>query len=171
MSWKAARFLSGNGKQSAALAADRRHVAHGQFAIFLPIANLSMINDYSNSFHWGKRNREFSQGSFSAPGDLALQLDGWTTADFIRPTYQSSLHMAEMNFVWSNCCVACRPDSAIAWKRCEHCVCTEFLAGFTWAGLNEQANYNVIRCPGDPVSTYGISTMSCPLGDPQTSVH
>ncbi len=105
-------------------------------------------------------DREFSQGSVSAPGDLALQLDGWTTADFIRPTYQSSLHMAEMNFVWSNCCVTCRPDSAIAWKRCEHCVCTEFLAGFTWAGLNEQANYNVICCPGDPVSTYGISTMS-----------
>ncbi len=51
MSWKAARFLSGNGKQSAALAADRRHAAHGQFAIFLPIANLLMLNDYSNSFH------------------------------------------------------------------------------------------------------------------------
>jgi hypothetical protein len=102
----------------------------------------------------------FSGGAISAPGDLALQLDGWTTAAFIRPTYQSSLHLAEANAVWSTCCVSCRPDALLPWKQREHCVCTDLMAGFVWAGLNEQANYNLICCPGDPVSTYGVSTMS-----------
>ena len=34
-------------------------------------------------------DKSFSNGVFSAPGDMAQQLDGWTTADNIRPTYQS----------------------------------------------------------------------------------
>ena len=101
-------------------------------------------------------DKSFSNGVFSAPGDLAQQLDGWTTADNIRPTHQSTLNLAEANLVWSTCCEGCDPDATLKWKRCEHCVCSDLIFGFVWAGLYEQANYNVICCPGDPVSTYGV---------------
>lgn len=85
-------------------------------------------------------DKSFSNGVFSAPGDLAQQLDGWTTADNIRPTYQSTLNLAEANLVWSTCCEGCDPDATLKWKRCEHCVCSDLIVGFVWAGLYEQAN-------------------------------
>jgi hypothetical protein len=108
---------------------------------------------------------EFSNtDNLSAPGDLAGALDGWTTADYIDPVYKSTLNLFEANLFWSKCERKCKPESWFPWNRHDHCSCTDLLAGFVWAGLDETADYNVICCVGDPVSAYSIDTSSSLLG-------
>ena len=101
-----------------------------------------------------------STDNLSAPGDLPGALPGWQTADYIDPVYKSSLNLFEANLMWSTCCDGCEPEAWLAWKRYKHCTCTDLIAGFIWAGLNESADYNVICCEGDPTSSYSVDTDS-----------
>lgn len=100
-----------------------------------------------------------SEDNLSVPGDLG-NLPGWGTADYIDPVYKSSLNLFDANLMWSTCCSGCEPDAWLAWKRYKHCTCTDLMAGVIWAGLNESADYNVICCEGDPMSSYSVDTAS-----------
>jgi len=101
-----------------------------------------------------------SEDNLSAPGDLTAGLPGWSTADYIDPVYKSSLNLFDANLMWSTCCSGCEPDAWLEWKRHKHCTCTDLMAGIIWAGLNESADYNVICCEGDPMSSYSVDTAS-----------
>jgi hypothetical protein len=100
------------------------------------------------------------EATLAAPGDLGQAVDGWSTADFLDPTYKSSLNLAEANLFYYSCGEKCKPNSALWWNRQEHCTCTDFLAGFVWAGLEEEAALNVICCEGDPPTSYNVDTSS-----------
>lgn len=100
------------------------------------------------------------EDNLSAPGDLGQAVDGWSTADFLDPTYKSSLNLAEANLFYYSCGEKCKPNSALWWNRQEHCTCTDFLVGFVWAGLEEEAALNVICCEGDPPTSYNVDTSS-----------
>lgn len=96
----------------------------------------------------------------AVPGDLGLAVTGWSTADIERPTYASSLNIVEANLFLYDCCQGCDPDAMLKCKRISHCHCTDWIGGFFWAGLNEQANLNVTCCPGEPSSAYSATTSS-----------
>lgn len=94
------------------------------------------------------------------PGDLGQTVPGWATADLESATYFSTLNMAEVNVFRYDCCGSRDPCARLACKRCYHCNCIDWLAGFRWAGLEEQANLNITCCQGDPPSPYTANTSS-----------
>lgn len=109
--------------------------------------------------------------NLAVPGVLGQTVPGWSTADEIRPTYASSLNMAEFN-LFTHCCETECPEETILWSRLgcgRSCVCTNWLFGIRWAGLDEQADLNVRCCEGDPFTAYSVRTSSQFIG-PQLGV-
>lgn len=96
----------------------------------------------------------------SVPGDLGQTVPGWSTADIVGGTYQSALNIAEANVFLYDCCMDSDPCAACPCKRRCNCRCTDLLAGFFWAGLDETAALGVVCCPGDPASYYTVNTSS-----------
>lgn len=72
--------------------------------------------------------------------------------DQVRATYFSTLNMAEVNFFYYDCCEECGP-----WCR-RSCHCWRFLAGFVWAGLDEQSSLTALCCDPPEPSTYSVRT-------------
>lgn len=104
------------------------------------------------------------------PGVLGQNVAGWSTADQIRPTYASSLNMAEFNLFRYRCCKEC-PEDTLLWSRFDgpSCHCINWLLGVRWAGLDEQAALNVRCCEDDPFTAYSVRTSSQFIG-PQMGV-
>jgi hypothetical protein len=100
------------------------------------------------------------QDMIAVPGDLGSNVLGWGTADIERPTYASSLNIVEANMFVYDCCQECDPCAVLACKRRSHCRCTDWIGGFFWAGLNEQANLNVVCCEGESPTAYSVNTAS-----------
>ncbi len=100
----------------------------------------------------------------AVPGDLGQAVHGWATADVERPTYASSLNIVEANMFLYECCETCDPCATLQCQRTRRCRCTDWIGGFFWAGLNEQANLNVTCCPGEPSSAYSVTTASNMFG-------
>lgn len=96
----------------------------------------------------------------AVPGDLGQAVSGWGRADNITAIYSSTLNLAEANVFLFNCCDTCDPDAAFNCKSTRHCRCTDFLAGFFWAGLDESATLDVTCCVGDPPSPYAVRATS-----------
>jgi len=96
----------------------------------------------------------------SVPGDLGQNIPGWSTAEFVGGGYQSMLNIAEANVFLYDCCMDRDPCAACACKRQCNCRCTDLLAGFFWAGLEESAALGVVCCPGDPATFYTVNTSS-----------
>lgn len=73
-------------------------------------------------------------------------------ADTARATYASSLSMAEVNLFRYDCCQECGP-------RCRpNCHCVDWLAGFVWAGLDEQAGLSTFCCDPPEPTSYNVRT-------------
>jgi len=109
--------------------------------------------------------------NLSVPGNLGQTVTGWSSADEIRPTYASSLNMAEFN-LFTYCCETECPEETILWSHLNcgrSCVCTNWLFGLRWAGLDEQADLNVRCCDGDPFTAYSVRISSQFIG-PQVGV-
>lgn len=109
--------------------------------------------------------------NLAVPGNLGQSVTGWQRADEIRPTYASSLNMAEFN-LFNYCCETECPEETILWSQLgcrQSCVCTNWLFGIRWAGLDEQADLNVRCCEGDPFTAYSVRTSSQFIG-PQVGV-
>lgn len=96
----------------------------------------------------------------TVPGNLGQAVKGWATADVERPTYASSLNIVEANMFLYECGQACDPNAVLACKSCRHCLCTDLIGGFFWAGLDETAALNVTCCEGEPPSPYRTRTSS-----------
>ena len=92
------------------------------------------------------------------PPPLGLAVNNFNGAESVRATYLSSLQMAEFNVFCYDCCEECGPNWC-RMTRCQRsCHCVNWLAGFVWAGLDEQAALNVACCsPPEPVG-YSVRT-------------
>ena len=107
--------------------------------------------------------------ALSIPGDIGNQTQGWLSADEVRPTYSSSLNTVEANIFMYQCCPECSSDSLL-WSHLGNkpvCHCRNWLFGFRWAGLEEQADLNVLCCsnnPTDVFTSYSVRTSSQMLG-------
>jgi len=86
-------------------------------------------------------------GNLEMADPLGLAVNNFNNADAARVTYLSTLNLAEANLFVSDCCAECGP-------RCRrNCHCVNWLAGFVWAGLDEQAGMTMACCdPPEPAS-------------------
>ena len=105
--------------------------------------------------------------TLSIPGLLG-SIPGWNSADEVRPTYASSLNTVEANIFTYRCCPECSSNSFL-WSHLGNkpvCHCSNWLFGFRWAGLEEQADLNVLCCrvTNDVFTSYSVSTSSQMLG-------
>jgi len=105
--------------------------------------------------------------TLSIPGLLG-SIPGWNSADEVRPTYASSLNTVEANIFTYRCCPECSSDSFL-WSHLGNkpvCHCSNWLFGFRWAGLEEQADLNVLCCrvTNDVFTSYSVRTSSQMLG-------
>jgi hypothetical protein len=101
-------------------------------------------------------------GEATATGDdtlemvdpLGLVVNNFREADSARASYSSGLNMAEFNVFRSDCCSECGPHC----RRSCHCV--NWLAGFVWAGLDEQAGITMACCDPPEPASYDVRTSS-----------
>jgi hypothetical protein len=105
--------------------------------------------------------------TLSIPGLLG-SIPGWNSADEVRPTYASSLNTVEANIFTYRCCPECSSNSFL-WSHLGNkpvCHCSNWLFGFRWAGLEEQADLNVLCCrvTNDVFTSYSVRTSSQMLG-------
>jgi len=87
------------------------------------------------------------------PTPLGLAVNNFNDAEEVRGTYGSSLNMAEFNVFLYDCCRDCGPDWCGLTRGRANCHCVDWLAGFLWAGLDEQAGLTALCCdPPEPAS-------------------
>ena len=114
---------------------------------------------------FGAVDRSSLTDSLVIPG---INPPGWSSADEVRPTYASSLNTVEANIFTYRCCPECSSDTFL-WSHLGNkpvCHCSNWLVGFRWAGLEEQADLNVLCCrsTGDRFTSYSVQTSSQMLG-------
>jgi len=98
------------------------------------------------------------------PGDLGQAVPGWSRADYTRATYASTFNMFQANVFRYDCCREQDRCSRYPWERVASCHCIDWMAGFVWAGLEEDAALDVICCEGDPPTSYRNTTSSQMMG-------
>ena len=106
----------------------------------------------------------FGQATVSGPDNLdlppplGLAVNNFSDAEQVRATYASSLNMAEFNVFCYDCCEECGPNWCGLTRCRPNCHCVNWLAGFVWAGLDEQANLNVQCCTPPEPANYTVRT-------------
>ncbi len=84
---------------------------------------------------------------------LGLAVNNFQNAESARATYWSTLNMAEVNVFKYDCCEECGPAGCRLTNGRSNCHCIDWLAGFVWAGLDEQASLSMACCsPPEPAS-------------------
>lgn len=97
-------------------------------------------------------------GNLQLPPDLSTVVEPFGDADQVRGTYWSTLNMAEFNLFRYRCCRECGP-TRLACTNCQpNCHCINLLAGFVWAGLNEQSALTADCCDFTETSVYSVRT-------------
>ena len=126
---------------------------------------------YTGVYGMFGEDRADAAGSIQVPGGLGQAVQGWATANAVRPTYASSLNMFEANIFQHQHAVKGGRHSAFPWDRVHDPYCHSFdwLFGLRWAGLNETADLNVQTDPGEPFSAYSVTTSSQLIG-PQIGI-
>lgn len=111
---------------------------------------------YTGVYGMFGEDRADAPGSLQVPGGLGQAVQGWATANAVRPTYASSLNMFEANIFQHQHAVKGGRHSPFPWDRVHDPYCHSFnwLFGLRWAGLNETADLNVQTDPGEPFSAY-----------------
>lgn len=92
------------------------------------------------------------------PPDLNSVVTPFSDADRIRGTYLSTLNMAEFNFFRYDCCRECGPTRLPCTNCKPNCHCINWMAGFIWAGLNEQSNLTGECCTPPETSVYSVQS-------------
>lgn len=126
---------------------------------------------YTGVYGMFGEDRADAPGSLQVPGGLGQAVQGWATANAVRPTYASSLNMFEANIFQHQHAVKGGRHSPFPWDRVHDPYCHSFnwLFGLRWAGLNETADLNVQTDPGEPFSAYSVTTSSQFIG-PQIGI-
>lgn len=100
----------------------------------------------------------FGEATAASPGNLEMapplgpSLPNPAFADAARATYLSSLNMAEFNVFRYGCCREC---GGLCGPNC-HCI--DWLVGFVWAGLAEQAGLTTACCDPPEPTSYAVRT-------------
>jgi len=97
-------------------------------------------------------------GNLELPPDLSNAASPFADADTVRATYWSTLNMAEFNVFCYDCCQECGPTRCPLTNCRPSCHCINWLAGFVWAGLDEQAGLQGICCNGTESAAYNVRT-------------
>lgn len=93
------------------------------------------------------------------PPPLGLAVNNFNGANQVRGTYWSTLNIFEANVFCYDCCQECGPDWCGLTRCRPNCHCVDWLAGFIWAGLDEQATLTSICCDNPPeASSYSVRT-------------
>jgi hypothetical protein len=92
------------------------------------------------------------------PQPLGLAVNNFNGASQVRGTYWSTLNIFEANVFRYDCCRECGPDWCGLTRCRPNCHCVDWLAGFIWAGLDEQANLNAICCSPPEPASYNVRT-------------
>ena len=96
--------------------------------------------------------------TLNAPGPLGVAVNNFSDADTARATYWSTLNMAEANIFYYDCREECGSSWCPLTGGRRNCHCIDWLAGFVWAGLNEQSSLTMACCnPPEPAS-YTVNT-------------
>lgn len=96
--------------------------------------------------------------NLNAPSPLGLAVNNFNDADSARATYWSGLSMAEVNVFRYDCCEECGPTGCRLTNCRRSCHCVDWLGGFVWAGLNEQASLTMACCDPPEPASYNIRT-------------
>jgi hypothetical protein len=92
------------------------------------------------------------------PPDLNSAVSNFGDAEAVRGTYWSSLNMTEVNLFRYRCCRECRP-TRLACTNCRpNCHCINWIAGFVWAGLDEQSALAATCCDPPETTAYTVQT-------------
>ncbi|MFM7107499.1 MAG: BBP7 family outer membrane beta-barrel protein [Planctomycetaceae bacterium] len=86
------------------------------------------------------------------PPPLGLAVHNFGQADQVRATYWSTLNMAEFNVFRYDCRTECGRRAR------QNCHCIDWLGGFVWAGLDEQANIEATCCTPPEAANYKVRT-------------
>jgi len=92
------------------------------------------------------------------PPPLGLAVNNFNDAENVRGTYWSTLNIAEFNVFCLDCCQECGPDWCGLTRCRPNCHCVNWLAGFIWAGLDEQAGLDAVCCSPPEPSSYNVRT-------------
>jgi hypothetical protein len=95
-------------------------------------------------------------GSLNAPPPLGNVVNNFNDADSARATYFSTLNMAEFNLFRYDCCQECGPTRCRLTNCQPNCHCINYLAGFVWAGLDEQSNLTMDCCDPPESASYNV---------------
>jgi hypothetical protein len=96
--------------------------------------------------------------NLEVPPPLGLAVNNFNDADSIRATYLSNLQFAEFNVFCYDCCEECGPDWCRLTRCRRNCHCIDWLAGFIWAGLDEQAGLTALCCDPPEPASYVVRT-------------
>ena len=92
------------------------------------------------------------------PPPLGLAVNNFKEAASVRGTYASTLNIFEANMFCYDCCQDCGPNWC-GLTRCKpNCHCIDWLGGFIWAGLNEQASMTTLCCDPPEQASYNVRT-------------
>ena len=92
------------------------------------------------------------------PPPLGLAVNNFNDADQVRATYASTLNIAEFNVFCYDCCQECGPNWCGLTRCRPNCHCVNWLAGFVWAGLDEQASLTALCCDPPEPASYNVRT-------------
>jgi hypothetical protein len=92
------------------------------------------------------------------PPDLGNVVNNFNDADKVRATYWSTLNIAEFNLFCYDCCQECRPTNCPLTNCRPNCHCINYLMGFVWAGLNEQASLTSECCNPPESASYTVNS-------------
>lgn len=95
-------------------------------------------------------------GNLWLPPSLDLAVNNFNDADQVRATYRSTLNIAEANVFRYDCSQECGPDWCGRTRGKPNCHCIDWMAGFIWAGLDEQANLESICCSPPEPANYNV---------------
>jgi hypothetical protein len=97
-------------------------------------------------------------GTLELPPPLGLQVNNFNDADSIRTTYLSNLQFAEFNVFCYDCCEECGPNWCRLTRCKRNCHCINWMAGFIWAGLDEQSSITALCCDPPEPASYNVRT-------------
>ncbi|MFN9272262.1 MAG: hypothetical protein ACK6DO_04430, partial [Planctomycetia bacterium] len=92
------------------------------------------------------------------PQPLGLAVNNFNGADSIRTTYLSNLQFAEFNIFCYDCCEECGPNWCRLTRCKRNCHCINWMAGFIWAGLDEQSSITALCCDPPEPASYNVRT-------------
>ncbi len=126
---------------------------HGPQGVGWELAYVGVYGMFASDIATGGTNYEI------AP-PLSSTVDSFTNAAIARATYASTLNMAEANLLFTHCHVNRRRRSGYAAERQRRKTTIDWITGFRWAGLDEQASLDFTSSTTGQTNGYAVHATS-----------